>query len=105
MRALSELERDATRELPVGRGWPARADSGRSPTSELASELVNSLDPSFRSQELSFAVSQIAANIDLAAAAERRSWLERLLGRQPHGSRARPRGAGARGRRMSIGTR
>ena len=30
-------------------------------------------------------VSQIAANVDWAAAAERRSWLEQLLGRQPAG--------------------
>jgi hypothetical protein len=43
------------------------------------------LDPSFRAQELGFAVSGIAANIELAAAAERRSWIERLLGRQPEG--------------------
>jgi hypothetical protein len=54
-------------------------------TEERITEFVSSLDPSFRSQELSFAVSQIAANIDLAAAAERRSWLERLTGRQPAG--------------------
>jgi len=49
------------------------------------SELITSLDPSFRAQELGFAVSTIAHNIDLTAAAERRSWLERLLGRQPEG--------------------
>jgi hypothetical protein len=48
-------------------------------------EFLSSLDPSFRAQELSFAVSLIARNIDLAAAAERRSWLDRLLGRQPEG--------------------
>ena len=48
-------------------------------------DLISSLDPSFRAQELSFVVSQIAGNIDLAAAAERRSWLAQLLGRQPAG--------------------
>jgi hypothetical protein len=46
---------------------------------------ISSLDPSFRAQELSYIVSQIAGNIDLAAAAERRSWLEQLLGRRPAG--------------------
>jgi uncharacterized membrane protein YccC len=50
-----------------------------------AAELITSLDPSFRAQELGFAVTSIAGNIDLAAAAERRSWLQRLLGRQPEG--------------------
>ncbi len=50
-----------------------------------AREFITSLDPSFRAQELGFAVTSIAANIDLTAAAERRSWLARLLGRQPEG--------------------
>jgi uncharacterized membrane protein YccC len=48
-------------------------------------QVVSSLDPSFRAQELSFAVAQIATNIDFAAAADRRSWIDRLLGRQPRG--------------------
>jgi uncharacterized membrane protein YccC len=59
---LRELERGAALKLPV-----------------------SSLDPSFRAQELSFVVWQIATNVDFAAAAERRSWLEQLLGRQPAG--------------------
>jgi hypothetical protein len=47
---------------------------------------VSALDPTFRAQELSFVVAQIGANIEAVAAAERRSWLERLLGRrQPAG--------------------
>ncbi len=49
--------------------------------------MVSALDPSFRAQELSFVISQVALNTDFAAAAERRSWLERLLGRQPEGLR------------------
>jgi uncharacterized membrane protein YccC len=53
--------------------------------SATANLFVTSLDPSFRAQELAFAVSSIGANIDLTAAAERRSWLARLLGRQPQG--------------------
>ncbi len=50
-----------------------------------ATAFVSSLDPSFRAQELSFATSAIADNIDLTASAERRSWVERMLGRQPEG--------------------
>jgi uncharacterized membrane protein YccC len=48
-------------------------------------DVISALDPSFRAQELSFVVTQIARNIDLAAAAERRSWMDQLLGRQPAG--------------------
>jgi fusaric acid resistance family protein len=66
---LGELER-ATSELVVPRPM---------------GDVISALDPSFRAQELSFVVSQLAMNIDLAAAAERRSWLEQLLGRRPAG--------------------
>jgi uncharacterized membrane protein YccC len=64
--ALVAMESAATASLPAGSS-------------------LTSLDPSFRAQELSFAVSQIAGNIALTAAAERRSWIERLRGRQPAG--------------------
>jgi uncharacterized membrane protein YccC len=66
--ALAEVERSATLDAPAG------ASVG---------EFVSALDPSFRAQELSFAVSQIAVNVALTAAAERRSWLAQVLGRQP----------------------
>jgi hypothetical protein len=68
---LDELERVATTDLPV--------------TAAGMLEVVSSLDPSFRAQEASYIVSQIGQNIDLAAAAERRSWVDRLFGRQPAG--------------------
>jgi uncharacterized membrane protein YccC len=80
--ATGRLESDAMSYLPVRRA-PAR--SSQHPAEQQASEFVTSLDPSFRAQELGFAVSTIAHNINLTAAAERRSWLERLLGRQPAG--------------------
>jgi hypothetical protein len=48
-------------------------------------EFITSLDPAFRAEELSYAVSLIARNVELTAAAERRSWPERWLGRQPEG--------------------
>ncbi len=74
--ALRELERTSTAALPEA----AAADD-----EENARRVVSALDPSFRSQELSFIVLQIAANVDFAARAERRTWLEKVLGRQPEG--------------------
>ncbi len=79
--ALGKMEHDATTTLPID----AHPASGSSGGEIRAGALVSSLDPSFRAQELGFAVTNIARNIDLAAAAERRSWLQRLLGRQPRG--------------------
>jgi len=80
--ALLELERAATRRLP---GHEAAAGRDESAANGRIMAFVASLDPSFRAQELSFVVAQIAGNIDLAAAAERRTWPQRLLGRQPPG--------------------
>jgi hypothetical protein len=73
--ALAALERETTSTLPE-----MTAGDG-----DRAQAVVSALDPSFRAQELSFVVAQIAANTDFAAAAERRGWFERLLGRQPPG--------------------
>lgn len=63
----TELERSAMLSLPV------------------PSDVISSLDPSFRGQELSFVVTQIANNVDLTAAAEQRSWPDQLMGRPPEG--------------------
>ena len=71
--ALSELERGATGRLSDGESAPASDD------------VVSALDPSFRARELAFVAVQIARNVDLAAAAERRSWLDQLMGRRPTG--------------------
>jgi hypothetical protein len=70
---LVELERGVALKLPQGDG------------ERPAGEIVSALDPSFRAQELGFIVAQVGRNIDFAAAADRRSWLDRLLGRQPKG--------------------
>jgi hypothetical protein len=80
--ALAELERGDALALPI-RQHTAAGDAVA--VDSRIGEFISSLDPSFRAQELSFIVSQIARNVDLAAAAERRSWLERLLGRRPPG--------------------
>jgi uncharacterized membrane protein YccC len=45
-------------------------------------KLISALDPGFRAQELSHAVDQAARNIALTARAERRTWWQRVLGRQ-----------------------
>jgi len=71
--ALTTMEQNATGNLPVHR------------TTSSPDEFISSLDPGFRAQELSFAVSQIARNVDSAAAAERRKWIDRMLGHQPEG--------------------
>ena len=78
--ALTELAAaHAEMQEGVTAGLPAR--SGGEPVSEF----ITSLDPAFRAEELSYAVSLIARNVELTAAAERRSWRERWLGRQPEG--------------------
>ncbi len=46
---------------------------------------VSALDPGFRAQEVGYVVAQVARNADFAAAAERRTWLQQLLGRRPAG--------------------
>ncbi len=79
-RELAVLERGATLRLPDGDDGPPAAAGGVE-----VHEVVSALDPSFRAQELSFVVRQIAGNVDLAAAAERRSWIDQLLGRRPAG--------------------
>jgi uncharacterized membrane protein YccC len=75
--ALEALERASTDALP--------ASAAALGAEENARRVVTALDPSFRSQELSFIVLQIAANVDFAARADRRTWLEKVLGRQPEG--------------------
>ncbi|MER6373167.1 FUSC family protein [Streptomyces mirabilis] len=74
-KAMADMERNATTRLPV-RGGGAGTPSQVHP-------VIGALDLSFRAQELGFATLQIADNVALAAAAERRSWFERLLGREP----------------------
>jgi uncharacterized membrane protein YccC len=48
--------------------------------------VVDSLEPTFRAQEVSFAVGELAANVRTAVAADRRTWWQRVLGRQPAGA-------------------
>jgi hypothetical protein len=76
--SLRELEAHTT-SVPVGPPDLIQKDI------TLASTVVSALDPSFRAQELAYVTDQIAANVEFAVAASRRTWIERLLGRQPAG--------------------
>ena len=77
--AVEQLDEHVVTALP-GRqlGGDGSDDGGPNTT-------LTALDPTFRAQELAFGATQIAANVVLTAAAERRSWIDRLLGRQPEG--------------------
>lgn len=77
--ARTQVEANAMSRIPARRGSALPGSAG----SDGTADFISSLDPSFRAQELSYAVSQVAGNIVLTAAAERRTWWERLLGRQP----------------------
>jgi hypothetical protein len=76
---LHQLE-DHTTSLPLGSKNPPAGDGH-----VAAAGIISALDPSFRAQELAYVTDQVASNADFAAAASRRSWLQRLLGRQPAG--------------------
>ncbi|MFI0942986.1 FUSC family protein [Streptomyces sp. NPDC021020] len=77
----------------VGQGGAA-GGAGPEPSGDAGvTAFLGALDASFRAQELSFAVLQIAANVELAAAAERRGWADRLLGRAPRGLPSAPEAA------------
>jgi uncharacterized membrane protein YccC len=80
-KAMDGMERGATHRLPAHQPKPGTDPEIRA--------FIETLDLSFRAQELGFATLQIVGNVDLAAAAERRSWPERLLGGEP-GALAQP---------------
>ncbi len=84
--SLAELEHATVGVLPA-----EPASAGRDEHSAQA--IVSSLDPSFRAQELSFIVAQLGDNADFSATAAERSWIDRLLGRQPEGARGTLRAA------------
>jgi uncharacterized membrane protein YccC len=95
--AHAKMQEDVTANLPARPLRPASdpaADGSAGPEQPASdpaadggpvSEFISSLDPAFRAEELSYAVSLIARNVELTAAAERRSWRDRWLGRQPAG--------------------
>jgi hypothetical protein len=77
-KVLSSMEIHATERLGVLGVASGDPD-------EVVAAFIRELDPSFRAQELAFAVSLIGRNIEATAAAERRGWAARLLGSRPQG--------------------
>ncbi|MFB7326094.1 FUSC family protein [Streptomyces sp. NPDC056190] len=73
--ALTALEDAAVNRLPM----PDGGSGGR----HGLDTSVDSLDVTFRAQEVAFVVLQIARNVDIARTADHRSWPDRLLGREP----------------------
>jgi uncharacterized membrane protein YccC len=72
LRAAREtMERTVTSALPVR----------RSP--DGTTEFLSSLEPSFRAQEMTFAISAIAETIELTVSARRRTWWQQLVGSVP----------------------
>ncbi len=86
--ARDTMEQAAMSAISAGRDPAGRGDPGApgGATGTSAAGYVSSLEPSFRAQELSFATSAVAANIQLAVAARERTWRQQLLGRQPAGA-------------------
>jgi uncharacterized membrane protein YccC len=82
-RAQADMENRATADLPIAE-FVGPSKSGD--VDNRGGEFITALDPTFRAQELTFAASQIGTNVALASTAERRNWIDRLLGRQPEGS-------------------
>jgi uncharacterized membrane protein YccC len=90
--ALESLESEVTLHVPMtqrfddSRGDPAARDTGEKTIDRRIEEFVDSLEPSFRAQELGFAASLVGSNVALAAAADRRGWLDAIAGVQPGNS-------------------
>ncbi len=64
----------------VGAVPPDGAPNG---ASDPGGWMITALDPGFRAQELAYAVATVGGTIALTARAERRTWWQRMLGRQP----------------------
>jgi uncharacterized membrane protein YccC len=75
--AREAMEHAVTSALPVRRAG--------TPGDDGVAEFLGSLEPGFRAQEMTFAISAIATNIELTVAARGRTWWQRLLGRRPQG--------------------
>jgi len=80
--ALEELAEGALALAPSD-GAPASTSAADLARNDAIAQFVNSLEPSFRAQEIGFVASLIGANVELVSAAERRSWLDTLVGRVP----------------------
>jgi uncharacterized membrane protein YccC len=85
--ALTELTRRATERAPFSQdAAPSTSDNDVSSVAARDAEIaqfVDSLEPSFRAQEIGFVATLVGANIELVSAAERRKWIDTLVGVVP----------------------
>ena len=93
VRARSTMENAVTAfrpKAPEGEAAEGAGEAGRfgagGEGGRTATRFVSSLEPSFRAQEMSFAVAAIAGNIDLILAARRRTLWQKITGRRPEGA-------------------
>jgi uncharacterized membrane protein YccC len=64
---------------------PARELAEAAAGGERAGTFVSALAPSFRVQELAYAIRLVSRDVEVSVAAERRTWVQRFLGQQPGG--------------------
>jgi len=82
--AMTELARSAVAHVSVATSdHAATAGSEVTPERRDGARLGDSLEPSFRAQEVGFVASLVGANIELVADAERRAWLDTVVGLVP----------------------
>lgn len=84
--ALDDMQSEITLHVPSFEYNPVESatnDAHEETSDRRIEEFVTSLEPSFRAQELGSSAYLIGSNIDLAAAADRRSWLDATFGVQP----------------------
>jgi uncharacterized membrane protein YccC len=85
--ALKELSDSATSLAPFSdnKGVPEPdQDTASTKVREAQiAQFVDSLEPSFRAQEIGFVASLLGANIELVSAAERRKWIDTFVGLVP----------------------
>ena len=87
--ALEAMESEVTLQVPISARFEysalelATSVTGEETIDRPIEEFVTSLEPSFRAQELGYAASLVGSNIELAAAADRRGWLEAIAGVEP----------------------
>ena len=76
--ARTAMERVVTSALP-----PPRTATGRGTPDTSVAGLLDSLEPGFRAQEMSYVITAIAVTIRRTVAARRRTWWQHVLGRRP----------------------
>jgi uncharacterized membrane protein YccC len=81
--ALAELAESAISMAPSDQASSALTNAPNVARNDEITQFINSLEPSFRAQEIGFVASLIGANVDLISSAERRSWLDTLVGQVP----------------------